>query len=107
MALRGVTVGGTDYAFDYRFLENRPTIGTVTIGTTWVGSNPCTQTVTIQGVTEDTKVDLQPDATALAQMLSDGVTALWVENDNGTLVAKAMGARTTAQITVQCLLTEV
>lgn len=69
----------------------------------WIGSNPYTQTVTITGatVTAKTKVDIQPDATAIAQLINDGVTALYIENNNGTLTVYAVGAATTANITVQ------
>ena len=78
--------------------------GSVTISSSsWSGSGPYTQTVTISGatITANTKVDLQPDATALAQLISDGVTALYIENNNGTLTAYAIGAATSANITVQ------
>jgi len=109
MALKGVTVDGVDYQFDYRYLANRPlSVASVTIGLPWSGnSEPYSNVVTIQGVTANTKVDLQPNAAVLAQMASDGVTALWIENDNGTLTAKSMGAWPTAALTMQCTLTEV
>lgn len=69
----------------------------------WTGSGPYTQTITITGVTvtTKTKVDIQTDATAIAQLINDGVTALYIENNNGTLTAYAIGAATTANITVQ------
>ena len=83
--------------------------GTVSLGTTWSGSGPYTQTVTVSGytVTANTKVDLQPDATAIAQMISDGVQALYVVNNNGTLTAYAISAATTASLTIQVTCTEV
>lgn len=69
----------------------------------WTGSGPYAQTITITGatVTTKTKVDIQPDATAIAQLINDGVTALYIENNNGTLTVYAVGAATTANITVQ------
>lgn len=83
--------------------------GSVSLSTSWSGSGPYTQTVTVTGVTvtANSKVDMQPDATALAQLLSDGVTALFVTNNNGTLTATAIGAAPTAALTVQCTVTEV
>ena len=77
---------------------------TITIDyTAWSGSGPYTQVVTITGatITANTKVDLQPDAAALQQLIDDEVTALFVDNTNGTLTVYAVGAATTADITVQ------
>jgi len=108
MALKGIEVNGVEYPMDSDYLTNRQvTQGTVTIGTSWTGSGPWSQTVTIQGATARTKVDLQPDATTLEQLVSDGVTAIWVENDNGTLTAKTIGAAPTAQLSMQCTLTRI
>lgn len=83
--------------------------GTVTLGTTWSGSGPYTQTVTVTGATptSNSKVDIQPDATALAQMEEDGITALYIENNAGTLTAYAVGGTLSASVTVQVTLTEV
>ena len=69
----------------------------------WSGSGPYTQTITISGatITANTEVDIQPDATALAQLIADGVTAMFIENNNGTLTIYTIGAATTADITVQ------
>ena len=84
-------------------------LGYVTLGTTWSGSGPYTQTVTVTGATptSNSKVDIQPDATALAQMEADGITALYIENNAGTLTAYAVGGTLSASVTVQVTLTEV
>lgn len=82
---------------------------TVTLSTNWSGSDPYTQVVTVSGytLTANSKVDLQPDATTLNQLMTDGVKALYVENSNGSLVATAIGAAPTASMTVQCTISEV
>ena len=83
---------------------------TVTVGTTWTdsGSGYYTQTVTISGrITNQSKVDLQPNAAAIAQLIADGVSALYIDNTSGTLTAYAVGAATTASLSLQCTVTEV
>ena len=70
----------------------------------WTGSDPYTQTVTIAGATDFSLVTLQADDDALAQLIDDGVRALWIENDDGTLTAHAIGGVNTAELTLQCTL---
>lgn len=70
--------------------------------TSWVGSvSPYTQAITITGSTANTKVDLQPDATIINQLVEDGCIALYIENNNGTLTAKAIGEKPTVNLTIQ------
>ena len=73
----------------------------------WSGSGPFTQTVFLDGITENSKVDIQPDTATFTTLLLDGVTALWIQNDNGTLTAFALGAAPTDELTIQCTVTEV
>ena len=81
---------------------------TVTLSTDWVGdASPYTQTVTISGTTVNSKVDLQPDATAITQMADDGTVALYIANDNGTLTANAVGEKPSVALTIQATITEV
>ena len=81
---------------------------TITLSTNWNGdASPYTKTVTISGITANSKVDLQPDATAIAQMADDGTVALYIANDNGTLTAYAVGEKPTAEMTIQATITEV
>ena len=94
----------------YAALQNKQDgirISTLSLAATWNGSGPYTQEITIPGTTQNSKVDLQPDAAVLTQMLTDGVTALWVQNDAGTLTIYALGAAPTQAISVQCSMTEV
>lgn len=81
--------------------------GSITLSSTWSGSGPYTQTVSVTGVTAASRVDLQPTATQLAALITDGVTALTVENNNGTLTVYALGAAPSAAMTVQYTLMEV
>ena len=73
----------------------------------WTGSGPYTQTVTITGITVNSKVDIQMDATALGVLIDSGTSAIWIENNNGTLTAKAMGEKPNANLSVQVTITEV
>ena len=88
--------------------ENAIKKTTVTLPTNWSGSSsPYTQTVTISGTTLNSKIDLQPDATVIQQMIDDEVVALYIINDNGILTAYAMGEKPTTSLTIQATITEV
>lgn len=84
-------------------------VGTISMSASWSGSDPYTQTVTVSGatVTANSKVDIQPDASTLAQLINDGVSALFIVNNNGTLTAYAVGAAPSSALTLQCVVTEV
>ena len=81
----------------------------ITTTTTWSGNDPYTQTVTVSSytITSNSKVDIQPDSTAIAQLIADGVTGLYVSNTSGTLTMYAIGAAPTAALTLQVTITEV
>ena len=82
--------------------------GSITLSSSWSGSNPYYQTVTISGatITANSKIDLQPTETQLNTLINAGVTALGINNNNGTLTAYALGA-TPSTMTIQCTVTEV
>lgn len=82
-------------------------LASINLSNSWSGGNPFTQTVSLSGITVNSKVDLQPDAQVLAALLRDGATAIWVQNDNGTLTACVMGGAPTEAMTIQCTVTEV
>lgn len=81
---------------------------TISLSSTWSGSDPYYQTVTVSGatVTANSKVDLQPSETQLATLINSGVSSLLIKNNNGTLTAYALGSAPSS-MTVQCTVTEV
>lgn len=82
--------------------------GSITLSTSWSGSGTTyTQNISISGGTAKSKVDLQPDSTVLNQLINDGVSALYISNNNGTFTAYAIGAKPTANLTIQITITEV
>lgn len=107
--LSEIIVGGVTYGFEDEVARNmKPVTDTVTLTAAgWTGSGPYTQAVTIAGATAQSRVDMQPDETVLTQMLDDGVNALFIKNDNGTLTATALGAAPKADLSVQVTITEV
>lgn len=66
-----------------------------------------TQTVTITGGTANTKVGLTANYTTILQMVDDGTTALYVENNNGVFTAYAVGEAPTVALSVYATLSEV
>lgn len=74
----------------------------------WEGTaSPYTQTVTLSGITANSKVDIQMDATSLGVLIDSGTSAIWMENNNGTITAKCIGDKPNADMTVQVTITEV
>ena len=83
-------------------------VGSISLSSSWSGSGPYSQTVTVTGatVTADSKVDIQLTAAQIASLIVAGVTGMVIENNNGTLTAYAVGAAPSA-MTIQVTVTEV
>lgn len=71
------------------------------------GWNGNSQSISVANVTAKSKVDIQPDSAVIEQMLNDEVVGLYIENNAGTLTAKAVGGVPKADLTLQITLTEV
>ena len=105
---------GTDYDIMYpRTLIEQVTDGqkqiivdTVSLGTSWTGTGPYTQTITVAEADANSKVDLQPDATIIQKLIDAGTTALYIVNDDGVFSAVAIGSAPTESLTIQCTITK-
>ena len=85
-----------------------PDVSSITLTSAgWTGeASPYTQAVTLAGVTANTKVDLQPDAATISQLITGTVAGMYIANDGGTLTAYAVNAKPTTDLTIQVTLTE-
>lgn len=73
----------------------------------WVEtSSGYSQVVTINGVTANSKIDLQPSPDQLASLVDDEVS-LTTANDNGTITVHAVGGTPSSDLTMQVLIMEV
>ena len=86
----------------------KPKSTTVTIpAANWTGNtNPWSQVVSINGVTENSKVDLQPTAQQIVA-LQDAEVSIMLQNDSGVITAWAIGTKPTVDYTFDVLITEV
>ena len=65
------------------------------------------QIITVPGITSNTEVSISLDTDGMNQLLTDGVSAMWVENDDGACVIKTLGSAPTVALTLHLTLTEV
>lgn len=77
------------------------------IANSWVERDSYFMQIVSVEVNENDKIDVQPDNTVINQMLNDGVVAIYFENENGVVTAYSVGAKPTADLTVQVTLSEV
>lgn len=85
-----------------------PKMTTITLpASSWAGdANPWSQVVTMNGVTANSKIDLQPTALQIVDMQNNDI-ALMAENDDGIVTVYAIGSKPTVDYTMQALITEV
>lgn len=85
-----------------------PQSTTITVlAANWVGdTSPFSQVVTVNGVTENSKVDLQPTAAQIVE-LQDDETSLMTENNDGVITVWAIGDKPATDMEIQALVTEV
>ncbi len=83
-------------------------IGSVVLpASKWVGTeSPYSQVVSITGVTENSQVDLTPDANQLA-IFHHKDLAFVTENEDGVVTVYAIGEKPTNDYTIQVTITEV
>ena len=83
-------------------------IGNVTLyADKWVGNaSPYSQVVTVDGVTENSQVDLTPNVTQLA-IFHNKDLAFVTENEDGVVTVYAIGQKPEHDYTIQVTITEV
>lgn len=77
------------------------------LSSNWVGTeSPYSQVVSVDGVTEHSKVDLQPSVEQL-EMFHGMDIAFSTENENGVVTVYVIGDKPTQDYTIQATITEV
>lgn len=73
----------------------------------WKGAeSPFSQTVTVEGISVGSRVDLQPDVQLLQQLCHGGI-ALMAENEEGVVTVYAIGSKPAFDCTMQASVVEV
>lgn len=98
----------TENYVDAIIASMKPKSTTVTIlAANWTGNaNPWSQVVSINGITENSKIDLQPTAQQIVA-LQDAEVSIMLQNDSGIVTAWAIGKKPTVNYTFDVLITEV
>lgn len=98
-----------DRQIDYNALANKPLkMATVSLPSeNWAGANsPFSQTVTVNGITSNSKIDLQPTPAQLLE-LQDAEITLMIANENGVITVYTLNNKPTKDYEMQVLITEV
>lgn len=94
----------------YRWaIVGTPVVAQASIGEDWIGDGGlCYQTISLHGVeiTNHSKVDIQPDSEVIDSLISDGVRAIWIDNEDGILKIYAVGGTPSEPFDTQCTVTE-
>lgn len=87
---------------------NTPKIGEVTLlASAWIGSDKLYhQVVDIEGVTENSQVDLTPDVQQLMIFYEKDISFV-TENENGVVTVYVIGQKPVNDYTIQVTITEV
>lgn len=115
IAEAGVSVGNTSDALPAAAAAlanekaNKPKRISITLSAAnWTdGDDAYEQIVTVAGGTANSLIALQPSITQISSLQESGVTALMVDNDSGTFIAKALGSAPSEDMTMQATVTEV
>lgn len=88
--------------------QSSPIRGLINLSSTWSGSDPYTQTISLDNIviTKNTKIDLQLTSLLLGQLINDNIKAVWIQNDNGILTAYMIGGYPTTSLAIPCIIYE-
>ena len=97
-------IGKMEYKINRTFVVKQITLPAAS----WMGAeSPYSQTISGLGTTASSKIDLQIDSAAYGIMLDSGTGAIFVANENGSIVAYALGDKPNADLTLQATISEV
>ena len=97
----------TQKATSAAIYNSSPKVQSVTMPyESWEGSGPYTQKLSISGLTNSSKIDMQADASTISAIVS-GEFSITIKNDNGVVTAYAVGKKPALDLTLQLIVTEV
>lgn len=87
--------------------NNKPHLKSVTMPyKSWSGSGPYTQTLTVSGITANSKIDMQASAATISSIV-EGEFSITIKNDNGTITAYAVGKKPAVDLALTLSITEI